>query len=145
VRPARAAASRVIVVGAEGASGNERRAMEADDIRILARDELNRLAAEVAATDADGWYLHVDCSALAQGAVPGAAGARPDGLDPARLADALSAAFDGRGLKVVAIVGYDMNADDSGATTGAVLALIEAAARAAGGVPRPETVGEAGG
>jgi hypothetical protein len=45
----------------------------------------------------------------------------------------------------VAIVGYDMNADDSGATTGAVLALVEAAARAAGGVPRPETVGEAGG
>ena len=38
-----------------------------------------------------------------------------------------------------------MNADDSGATTGAVLALIEAAARAAGGVPRPETVGEAEG
>lgn len=145
VRPARAAGSRVIVLGAEAASGSERRAMEADGIRVLARAELDRLAAEVAATDADGWYLHVDCSALARGAVPGAEDARPDGLDPARLADALPAALDGRNLKAVAIVGYDMNADESGATTGAVLALVEAAARAAGGVPRPETVGEAGG
>jgi hypothetical protein len=78
-------------------------------------------------------------------AVPGADDARPDGLDAERLADALPGAFDGRSLKAVAIVGYDMNADASGATTGAVLALVEAAARAAGGVPRPETVGEAGG
>lgn len=145
VRPARAGGSRVIVVGAERASGDERRAMEADGIRIRPREELDRLAAEVAATDADGWYLHIDCSALAEDAVPGADDARPDGLDPARLSDALAAAFDGRSLKAVAIVGYDMNADDSGATTGAVLALTEAATRAAGGVPRPETVGEAGG
>jgi hypothetical protein len=42
-------------------------------------------------------------------------------------------------------VGYDLNADSSGLTTGAVLTLVEAAARVAGGVPRPETVSEAGG
>ena len=145
VRPARVAGSQVIVLGAEGASGEERRAMEADGIRILATGDLDRLGAEIAATEADGWYLHVDCSALAQGAVPGADDARPDGLDPARLAGALGGAFEGRRLRTVAVVGYDMNADDSPATTGAVLALVEAAARAAGGVPRPETVGEAGG
>jgi hypothetical protein len=145
VRPARADGSRVIVLGGEGAAGDERRAMEADGIRILARAELDRLAGEVAGTDADGWYLHVDCSALARRAIPGADAARPDGLDPARLADAIPGAFGGRGLRGVAIVGFDMNADDSGATTGAVLALVEAAARAAGGVPRPETVREAGG
>ena len=145
VRPARAAGRRVVVVGAEGASMDERRAMEADGIRVLASGRLDRLAAEIAATDADGWYLHVDCSALAQGAVPGADDARPDGLDPARLAGALAGALGGRRLRTVAIVGYDMNADDTGATTGAVLALVEAAARAAGGGPRPETVGEGGG
>jgi arginase family enzyme len=145
VRPARVAGSRVIVVGAEGAAGDERRALVGDGIRVLASGALDGLAAEVAATDADGWYLHVDCSALAQGAVPGADDARPGGLDPALLAEALPAVFGGRRLRTVAIVGYDMNADDSGATTGAVLALVEAAARAAGGVPRPETVGEAGG
>lgn len=145
VRPARAAGSRVIVLGAEQAAADERRALEADGIRVIAGDALERLAAAVAATDADGWYLHVDCSALAQEAVPGADHARPYGIDPARLADALPAVFGERGLRAVAIVGYDMNADDSGATTGAVFALVEAAARAAGGVPRPETVGEAGG
>ena len=145
VRPARTAGGRVVVLGAEGASGGERRAMQADGVRVLPRAELNRLAAEIAATDADGWYLHVDCSALAQSAVPGAADARPDGLDPARLAASLAGAFGDRNLRTLAIVGYDMNADVSGATTGAVLALVEAAARAAGGVPRPETVGEAGG
>lgn len=145
VRPARAAGRRVIVLGGEGASGAERRAMEAEGIRVLARGGLDRLAAEVAATDADGWYLHVDCSALAERAVPGADDARRDGLDPARLAGAICATFADRPLRAVAIVGYDMNADASGATTDAVLALVEAAARAAGGVPRPETVGEAGG
>ncbi|HET6362557.1 MAG TPA: arginase family protein [Gemmatimonadota bacterium] len=145
VRPARAAGSRVIVLGGEGASDDERRAMKADGIRILGREALDRLAAEVAASDADGWYLHVDCSALAQGAVPGAGDARRDGLDPARLAEALPGVFGGRKLRTVAIVGYDMNADPSGVTTESVLALVEAAARAAGGVPRPETVGEAGG
>ncbi len=145
VRPTQVPGRRVIVLGAEGAAGEERRAMGADGIRLLAPGELDRLPSEVAATDADGWYLHVDCSALGQGAVPGADDARPGGLDPARLASALAGAFDGRGLRAVAIVGYDMNADDTGATTGAVLALVEAAARAAGGVPRPETVGEAGG
>jgi len=145
VRPARAAGSRVIVLGAEEASGEERRAMEEEGIRVLARAELDRLAAEVAATDADGWYLHVDCSALAQEAVPGADDAHRGGLDPARLAEMLRGALGGRSLRTVAIVGYDMNADASGATTEAVLALVEGAARAAGGVPRPETVEEAGG
>jgi hypothetical protein len=145
VRPARVAGRRVIVLGAEGASGDERRAMEADGIRLLARAELDRLGSEVAATDADGWYLHVDCSALAAGAVPGADDAHPEGIDPGRLAESLSGAFGGRSLRAVAIVGYDMNADASGATTAGVLSLAEAAARAAGGVPRPETVGEAGG
>jgi hypothetical protein len=148
VRPARAAGSRVIVLGAdgaEGASADERGVMESDGIRVLARAELDRVAGEVAATDADGWYLHVDCSALAADAVPGADDARPDGIDPERLAHALPGVFGGRSLRAVAIVGYDMNADASGATTAAVLALVEAAARAAGGVPRPETVGEAGG
>lgn len=145
VRPARAAGRRVIVLGAEGASGDERRAMEADGIRLLARAELDRLGSEVAATDADGWYLHVDCSALAAAAVPGADDAHPEGIDPGRLAESLSGAFEGRSLRAVAIVGYDMNADASGATTAAALTLAEAAARAAGGVPRPETVGEAGG
>lgn len=145
VRPARAARSRVIVLGADGASAEERRAMEGAGIRLLAPGQLDRLDAEIAATDADGWYLHVECSALAQGAVPGADEALPGGLDPARLADALPGAFGGRRLRAVAVVGYDMNADETGATTGSVLALVEAAALAAGGVPRPETVGEAGG
>jgi arginase family enzyme len=145
VRPVRAAGRRVIVLGAEGASADERRAMEADGIRVLPRVGLDDLAAEVAATEAGGWYLHLDCSALAEGAIPGADAARPDGLEPARLAEALPGVFGGRRLGAVAIVGYDMNADASGATTEAVLALVEAAARAAGGVPRPETVGEAGG
>lgn len=145
VRPARAAGRRVVVLGAGGASVEERRAMEGDGIRLLDPGRLDRLAAEIAATDADGWYLHVDCSALAREAVPGADDALPGGLDPARLADALAGAFGGRSLRTVAVVGYDMNADETGATTGSVLTLVEAAARAAGGVPRPETVGDAGG
>jgi len=47
VRPARAAGRRVIVLGADGASGKERRAMAEDGIRVLAGAELDRLAAEV--------------------------------------------------------------------------------------------------
>jgi arginase family enzyme len=145
VRPARAASTRVIVVGGGRASAEERGAMEEAGIRVLPAGEIDSLAAAVAATDADGWYLHVDCSALERDAVPAADDPRPDGLDPARLAAAIPMTFDGRSLRAVSIVGYDMNADETGATTGAVLALAEAAARAAGGVPRPETVGEAGG
>lgn len=145
VRPARAEGRRVIALGADRASEEERRAMEADGIRVVPAGEAERLVAEVESTDADGWYLHVDCSVLAREAVPGAADAGADGLDPARLIEAVRATFDGRRLLAVGIAGYDLNEDESGATTGTVLALVEAAAEAAGGVPRPEPVGEAGG
>jgi hypothetical protein len=82
---------------------------------------------------------------LALESVPGADDAWIDGLDPPRLIDSVRAAFEGRPLRAVAISGYDMNDDESGVTTGTVLALIEAAAETAGGVPRPETVGGGGG
>lgn len=145
VRPARAEGRRLIALGVDRASDEERHRMVEDGIRIVPAAEAERLAAEVDRTDADGWYLHVDCSALALEAVPGADDARADGLDPTQLIEAVRAAFGGRLLQAVAIAGYDMNDDESGATTGTVLALVEATAEAAGGVSRPETVGEAGG
>lgn len=145
VRPVRAEGRRVIALGAGRASDGERRAMLEDGIRIVPAAEADRLAAEVMGTDADGWYLHVDCSVLALESVPGADDAWADGLDPPRLIDDVRAAFEGRPLRAVGISGYDMNDDESGVTTGTVLALIEAAAETAGGVPRPETVGGGGG
>jgi hypothetical protein len=145
VRPARVDARRVIVLGAEGASADERRAMKEDGIRVIPAAEIDRLPAEVERTGPDGWYLHVDCSVLGREHVPGAAAAAPAGLQPARLIDAIRTSFQGQRLQAMAVVGYDMNADPSGATTDTVLSLVEAAAEAAGGVPRPETVGGGGG
>lgn len=60
VRPVRASGARVIAVGTEQAGDAEHRAMVEDGIRIVAPREVDRLPGEVAATDADGWYLHVD-------------------------------------------------------------------------------------
>lgn len=145
VRPTRAEGRRVITLGASRASDVECRAMVEDGIRIVPAGEVDRLAAEVESTDADGWYLHVDCSVLAVESVPGADDAAADGLDPMRLIEAVRAAFEGRPLRAVAIAGYDLNDDESGITTGTVLALVEATAEAAGGVPRPETVRGGGG
>lgn len=145
IRPARVPGARVIAVGSEYASDAEHRTMMEDGIRIIPAREVDRLAVEVEGTDADGWYLHVDCSVLARRSVPGADSVETGGLDPGRLVEAVREAFEGRRLQAVALVGYDMNADESGTTTETVLALVEGAARAAGGVPRPETVSEAGG
>ena len=145
IRPTAAAGSRVVILGAGRASSSERRALEADGIRVLGIDQAGRLAAELAGTEADGWYLHIDCSVLPASAAPGAEQAGPDGIDPERLRTLVGEAFRDVRLRTVAIVGYDLNADASGATLATLLGLIEAAAGAAGGVPRPETVGEAGG
>ena len=146
IRPAKAAGSRVIALGTERASDAEHRAMMDDGIRIVAAREVDRLADEVAGTDADGWYLHVDCSALAPESVPGADAEETGLLHPGRLIEAVREAFDdGRRLRAMAVVGYDLNRDASGVTTATVLELVEAAARAAGGMPRPETAAGAGG
>lgn len=146
IRPARARGSNVIAIGTELASDAEHRAMMEDGIRIVAAREVDRLASEIAATEADGWYLHVDCSALARDSVPGADARATGALNPGRLIEAVAEAFDdGRPLRAVSVAGYDLNADESGTTTGTVLELVEAAARAAGGVPRPETGADAGG
>ena len=145
IRPTRANGRGVIVLGADGAAPDERAAMKDDGIRVVPAAEAERLPTEVDRTGAEGWYLHVDCSVLAREAVPGVTAAVPGGLDPARLVELVRASFRGRRLRAVAVVGYDLNDDPSGATTGTVLSLVEAAAEAAGGVPRPETVGGGGG
>jgi arginase family enzyme len=145
VRPARLDGERVIVLGAERGADREHRAMIEDGIRIVSAREVDRLGSEVGGTEADGWYLHIDCSLLSRSSAPGADDAADRGLDPARLIEAAREAFAGRPLRAVAVVGYDLNADATGVTTGTVLGLVEAAARVAGGVPRPETVSEAGG
>jgi arginase family enzyme len=116
-----------------------------DGIRIVSAREVDRLGSEVRGTEADGWYLHIDCSLLSRSSAPGADDAVDRGLDPARLIEAVREAFAGSPLRAVAVVGYDLNADATRVTTGTVLGLVEAAARVAGGVPRPETVSEAGG
>ena len=146
VRPVRARGSNVIALGTEASSDAEHRAMMGDGIRIVAEREVDRLSDEVAGTQADGWYLHVDCSAISRESVPGADGQASGALNPARLIEALGDAFDpARPLRAMTVVGYDLNRDESGVTTRTVLELVESAARAAGGVPRPETAGEAGG
>jgi hypothetical protein len=146
IRPARVRGSNVIALGTERASDAEHRAMMEDGIRIVAAREVDRLAGEIAGTDADPWVLHVDCSALTRDSVPGADGDDAGTLNPARLIEAVREAFDERRpLRAVSVAGYDLNKDESGATTRTVLELVEAAARAAGGVPRPETGVDAGG
>lgn len=146
VRPARARGSNVIALGTERSSDAEHRAMMENGIRIVAAREVDRLSDEVAGTEADGWYLHVDCSAIARESVPGADGQASGSLNPARLIEAVSEAFDrGRPLRAVSVVGYDLNRDEAGVTIRTVLELVESAARAAGGIPRPETAGEAEG
>jgi arginase family enzyme len=140
IRPARAKGSNVIALGTERASDAEHRAMMEDGIRIIAAREVDRLSSEIAGTDADPWVLHVDCSALTRDSVPGADGHDGGLLNPARLIEAVGEAFDERRpLRAVSVAGYDLNKDESGTTTRTVLELVEAAARAAGGVPRPET------
>lgn len=145
VRPTQAAVERVIVLGGDRTDTGERRALEADGIRVLGNADIGRLASEVADTDAEGWYLHLDCSLLQASAVPGADEAGSEGIDPADFRAGVGEAFGEGRLLAAAVVGYDLNADPTTATLETVLGVIEAAAKAAGGVPRPETVGEAGG
>ena len=83
---------------------------------------------------------------IARESVPGADGQASGSLNPARLIEAVSEAFDrDRPLRAVSVVGYDLNRDGVEWTTRTVLELVESAARAAGGVPRPETGGGAEG
>lgn len=142
VRAARAVASRVVALGI---AQDDRAALEADGIRVLDPKPEVALAAAVSEIDADGWYLHVDCSVLDPASVPGADDGGAGAVDPDRLGEVLEPAFGRAGLRALGIVGYDLNADPGGTTLTTLCGLVEAAARAAGGVPRPETANEAGG
>jgi arginase family enzyme len=142
VRPARAVPSRVVGLGI---GRGDRAALEADGIRVLDPDREEDLAAAVTETDAEGWYLHVDCSVLDPASVPGADDRGGGTVDPDRLGEVLGTVFGRAGLRALGIVGYDLNDDPGDTTLTTLCGLVEAAARAAGGVPRPETANEAGG
>lgn len=149
VAPRRIPAAQIILVGGTGSAPDEARAFAADGGRTVPPAALDRLAEAIAATAVRQWYLHVDVTALSAAAAPAAeplpdpvpttadAASEPVGLDPVALAGAIRAAFPEAPLAAVTLARYDLNRDPAGTTAGTLVALLEAALLAAGGVPGP--------
>lgn len=137
ISPVELPGSRIVVVGGQGIRGEEARAMEADGIRRLGPDDLDRLPEAVAATDAGEWLVHVDASVFAPGLLPAADEATPDGLRPEDLAQAVERAFEGRALGCLAIARYDLNRE-SEVSLPALTDLLDRLLLAAGGQPAPD-------
>ncbi len=135
IQPVRLAGDRILVVGARRSGGAERKAMEADGVRVS--DPGGLTAAALDAVPADAWYLHVDLCGLGAEAAPAADEPDEQGMDPAELARAIGAAFRGRPLRALALARYDLNRDREGRTLDTLVELIESAVVAAGGVPSP--------
>lgn len=134
IAPVAVPADRILVVGGERIPGAERAALEADGIRWV---DLPALAGAVAGLRADAWYVHVDASALEPGAAPAADEPGAGDLAPGALAAAIGEALTGRPIRAVGLARYDLNRGGAEATADALAEVAEAAARAAGGQPRP--------
>ena len=142
IAPVTLPGARIVIVGGEGMSKGERKALDADGVRVLETGQLADLPTAVAETDAEEWVLHVDAAAFAPGILPAAdrSGGGDLGLDP--LADAVTRAFAGRRLGCVAIARYDLNRE-SAVSAPALAELLDRILLAAGGQPDPAARREA--
>ncbi|HUP20518.1 MAG TPA: hypothetical protein VM778_11250 [Gemmatimonadota bacterium] len=140
VRPVRLPADRIVVVGGERTSESERRALEADGARFVGIDGV---ADAVAGLRADAWYVHVDASALTGDAAPAADEPGAGGLAPEALAATIREALGHRPIRCVGLARYDLNRSGGQDTADTLVGIVEAAALAAGGDPRPAATREA--
>lgn len=141
--PQRVSASKVIVVGGQQVSGGEAAALAEDGIRVLGPESLGDLAATVGATDADGWYLHIDTGSLHGDAMPAADESVDDGFAPDEIGAALESALAGKPIRCIALTRYDLNRDVEGRSVETLAALLDRLLMVAGGEPNPETRGAA--
>lgn len=146
ISPVRLPVDRIVAVGGWRARGGELSELADRGASIVAREELDRLGSEIAAVDADRWYVHVDVSALRRDTVPAADEAEAEGIDPGALTAALRAALSDRRIGCVGLARYDLDRDEGDRTTETLAGILETLARVAGGRPRPEeTAGSATG
>lgn len=138
VSPVRLPVDRIVAVGGWRAPGKERAALAGDGARIVERDELDRLEGEVAAVDADRWYVHLDVSALEVAAAPAADEAGEEGIEVEALLAALRHALSDRAIGCVGLARYDLNRDPDETTAETLTGIAETLALVAGGRPRPE-------
>ena len=143
IAPVRLPGSRIVIVGGQRVSEGERKALDADGVRILGTDRLAELHEAVAETGAEEWVLHVDADAFGTGVLPAAdrPGAGDLELDP--LVDTVTTAFAGQRLGCVAIARYDFNRE-SAVSAPALAGLLDRLLLAAGGQPDPAARREAG-
>lgn len=136
IAPVTLPGSRIVIVGGEGIGEGERRALDADGVRVLGTDRLSELPEAVAETGAEEWVLHVDATAFEAGLLPAAdtPGGGDLGLDT--LADLVTETFAGRRLGCVTIARYDLNRE-SAVSAPALAGLLDRLLLAAGGQPDP--------
>lgn len=142
IAPVTLPGDRLVIVGGEKMGGSERKALDADGVRVLETDRLAELPEAVAGAGAEEWVLHVDADAFGAGVLPAAdrPGAGDLELDP--LADAVTRAFAGGRLGCVAIARYDLNRE-SAVSAPALAEFLDRVLLAAGGQPDPAARGEA--
>lgn len=133
---------RIVIVGGQEIGDRDRKVLEADGIRRLGTPRLSDLPAVLAESDAEEWVLHVDASAFTPGVLPAADRSKAGDLEPDRLADAVTAAFDGRRLGCVAIARYDLNREAE-VSVPVLTDFLDRILLAAGGQPDPAARGQA--
>lgn len=143
IAPVTLPGARIVIAGGEGIRNRERKALDADGVRVLGMNRLAELSEAVAETGAGEWILHVDAAAFAPGVLPAA---DPPGggdleLDP--LTGLVTRAFEGRRLGCVTIARYDLNRE-SAVSAPALAGLLDRILLAAGGQPDPSARREAG-
>lgn len=137
VQPVRLPGSRIVVIGGGRAGADERESLAEDGVRVVDPREPAALARAVEHIDADGWYVHVDVSALDPGSAPAADETSGDGITPADLEEGLGTALAERPIRCVGFCRYDLNRDRDGQTARSLTRLIDRVAILAGGQPRP--------
>jgi hypothetical protein len=142
IAPVTLPGARIVIVGGGGIGDRERKALDADGVRVLSTDRMAELAEAVAQAGAEEWVLHLDAAAFAPGALPAADPPGGD-LELDLLAELVTKAFEGRRLGCVAIARYDLNRE-SAVSAPALAELLDRILLAAGGQPDPAARREAG-
>ena len=143
ISPVTLAGSRVVIVGGEAIGEGERKALDADGVRILPTDRLSELPEAVTETGAEEWLLHVDTTAFAAGLLPAADPRGGGHLELDSFAGSVMETFESRRLACVAIARYDLNRESAVSAT-ALAGLLDRLLLAAGGQPDPASRREAG-
>jgi hypothetical protein len=142
IAPVTLPGARIVIVGGGGIGDRERKALDADGVRVLSTDRMAELAEAVGQAGAEEWVLHLDAAAFAPGVLPAADPPGGD-LELDLLAELVTKAFEGRRLGCVAIARYDLNRE-SAVSAPALAEILDRILLAAGGQPDPAARREAG-